>query len=147
MRPRSCGVALVLTVAAMTGAARAQTFENDSGGSVRFYGQFSPTYLSFHDGAETTNALVDNANSNTRLGFVMTQPFGVSGLTLTLETALGLVQTSEISTDTIPAWMDWQRTDLRKFEAAFAGSYGTFTFGQPRREEPRDDGDAGKRER
>lgn len=130
MQPRSYSVAFVLTVAAVTGPAYAQTYENETGGTVRFYGQFSPTYLGFDDGVETTDVLADNANSNTRLGFVITQPFGVSGLTLTFEAALGLVQTSEISTENIPAWMDWQRTDLRKFEAAYAGSFGTFTFGQ-----------------
>lgn len=130
MKPKSCGAAMAVALVAMTGTAEAQTYENESGGTVRFYGQFSPTYLGFDDGAETTDALADNANSNTRLGFVMTQAFGVAGLTLTFETALGLVQTSEISTDDIPAWMDWQRTDLRKFEAAWASNFGTFTFGQ-----------------
>jgi len=130
MQPKSCSVAVLLALAVMTGTVRAQTYENATGGGVRFYGQFSPTYLGFDDGGATTQALADNANSNTRLGFVINRPAGVEGLTLTFETALGLVQTSEIANDDIPAWLDWQRTDLRKFEAAYAGSFGTFTLGQ-----------------
>lgn len=114
----------------LAAAASAQTYENETGGSVRFYGQFSPTWLSFDDGQETTDTLADNANSNTRLGFALTQPFGENTLTLTFETALGLVQTSEISNDDIPDWIDWQRTDLRKFEAAWSGNFGIVTVGQ-----------------
>ncbi len=130
MRRNCWTVTVVLAVAAATGTAQAQTYKDETGGTVRFYGQFSPTYLGFDDGVETTDALADNANSNTRLGFVMTRPFGIEGLTFTFETALGLVQTSEISNNDIPAWIDWQRTDLRKFEAAHEGTFGTFTLGQ-----------------
>ena len=115
---------------AASASASAQTYENETGGSARFYGQFSPTWLSFDDGEDTTDTLADNANSNTRLGFVITQPMGENELTLTFETALGLVQTSEISNDDIPDWIDWQRTDLRKFEAAYAGALGRISFGQ-----------------
>jgi predicted porin len=114
----------------LSAAASAQTYENDTGGSVRFYGQFSPTWLSFNDGQETTDTLADNANSNTRLGFALKQPFGDNTLTLTFETSLGLVQTSEISNGDIPKWIDWQRTDLRLFEAAWSANFGTVTFGQ-----------------
>lgn len=124
------GATSLVTLAAFVSVASAQSYENQSGGSVRFYGQFSPTWLSFDDGGDTTSTLADNANSNTRLGFVLTQPFGDNTLTLTFETALGLVQTSEISTGDIPDWIDWQRTDLRKFEAAYEGSFGTVSFGQ-----------------
>lgn len=111
-------------------AGSAQTYETGTGGSARLYGQFSPTWLSFDDGRETTDTLADNADSNTRLGFALTRPVGASTLTMTFETALGLVQTSEISNNDIPGWIGWQRTDLRKFEAAYSGVFGTVTFGQ-----------------
>ena len=121
---------IVAAMALLGTEATAQTFENDSGGSVRFYGQFSPTWLSYDDGEETTSTLADNANSNSRLGFVITQPYGDNTLKLTFETALGFVQTSEVMNGDVPDWIDWQRTDLRKFEAAWKGQYGTITFGQ-----------------
>lgn len=108
----------------------AQTFQNDSGGTARFYGQFSPSFLSFDDGRETTGNLADNANSNTRLGFVIDQPAWGGKLVLTFETALGFVQSSEFSQNVTPSAIDWQRTDLRKFEAAYTGDFGTLSLGQ-----------------
>lgn len=124
--------ALSTTLSVLLGAmtAGAQTFENETGGTVRFYGQFSPTYLSFGDGDVTTDNLVDNANSNTRLGFVIDQPVGGGRLSMTFETALGFVQTSEVSQDETPPGLAWVRTDLRKFEAAYAADFGKFTIGQ-----------------
>lgn len=110
--------------------AGAQTFENETGGTVRFYGQFSPTYLSFGDGDVTTDNLVDNANSNTRLGFVIEQPAWGGGLTLTFETALGFVQSSEVSQGDTPPALAWERTDLRKFEAAYSAGFGKLSIGQ-----------------
>lgn len=120
------------TILVLLGAtcAGAQTFENETGGSVRFYGQFSPTYLSFGDGEATTDNLVDNANSNTRLGFVIDQPAWDGGLTLTFETALGFVQSSEVSQDDTPPALAWERTDLRKFEAAYSAEFGKLSLGQ-----------------
>lgn len=120
------------TLAALLGAtaAGAQTFDNDSGGSVRFYGQVSPSYLSFDDGAQSTGNFVDNANSNTRLGFVIEQPVLGGELVMTFETALGFVQSSEVSQGVTPSALAWQRTDLRKFEAAYSTDIGKFTFGQ-----------------
>ena len=111
-------------------SAGAQTFENESGGTARVYGQLSPTYLSFGDGDETTDNFVDNANSNTRLGFVIEQPAWGGGLTLTFETALGFVQTSEVSQGDTPPALAWERTDLRKFEAAYAAEFGKLSLGQ-----------------
>jgi hypothetical protein len=118
---------LVILGATSTGA---QTFENESGGTVRFYGQFSPTYLSFGDGDVTTDNIVDNENSNTRLGFVIEQPAWGGGLTLTFETALGFVKTNEVSQDDTPPALAWERTDLRKFEAAYAADFGKLSLGQ-----------------
>lgn len=122
------GATLVVLLGSTT--VGAQTFENGSGGSVRFYGQMSPSYLTFDDGEETTGNLVDNANSNTRLGFVIDQPAWGGGLVMTFETALGFVQSSEVSQGNTPPALDWQRTDLRKFEAAYSADFGTLTFGQ-----------------
>jgi hypothetical protein len=108
----------------------AQTFENETGGSVRFYGQVSPSYLSFDDGEVSTGNFVDNANSNTRLGFVLDQPAWGGNLVLTFETALGFVQTSEVSQGFTPSALAWERTDLRKFEAAYSAEFGKLSIGQ-----------------
>ncbi len=118
---------LVILIATCAGA---QTFENETGGSVRFYGQVSPSYLSFDDGELSTGNFVDNANSNTRLGFVIDQPAWGGGLVLTFETALGFVQSSEVSQFVTPSALAWERTDLRKFEAAYSADFGKFTIGQ-----------------
>ena len=124
------GLGATLMVVLGAASASAQTFENETGGTVRFYGQVSPTYLSFGDGDVTTDNLVDNANSNTRLGFVIEQPAWGGGLTLTFETALGFVQSSEVSQDDTPPALAWERTDLRKFEAAYAAAFGKLSLGQ-----------------
>ena len=122
------GTALLAALGAVP--ASAQTFENEIGGSVRFYGQVSPTYLSFDDGEASTDNLVDNGNSNTRLGFVIDLPAWGGRLGMTFETALGFVQTSEVSQGETPPALAWERTDLRKFEAAYAADFGKLSIGQ-----------------
>ncbi len=122
-------IVVALAVAGCT-AASAQTYENETGASVRFYGQVSPVWQRFEDGGKTTRNLVDNGNSNTRMGLVIKQPIGDTALMLTLETALGVLQTSEVSQGELSDRIDWQRTDLRKFDAAYTGQFGTLYAGQ-----------------
>jgi hypothetical protein len=105
-------------------------FRNQSGGSVTFYGQFTPTYQSFDDGESTTDGVVDNGNWNTRLGFRIEQPLDNATLRLRFETGLGLRNSALISQTEKPQWIDWQRTSLRWFEAAFDTDYGTLSLGQ-----------------
>jgi Gram-negative porin len=128
--PMKGNLGSVLLILLGATSAAAQTFENQTGGSVRFYGQTSPSYLSFDDGEISTGNLVDNANSNTRLGFVIEQPAWGGDLVLTFETALGFVQSSEVSQTVTPSALAWERTDLRKFEAAYAGGFGKLSIGQ-----------------
>lgn len=124
------GLCMTLLVLLGASSASAQSFENETGGTVRFYGQVSPSYLSFDDGKTSTGNFVDNANSNTRLGFVIEQPAWGVGLVLTFETSLGFVQTSEVSQNDTPPALAWERTDLRKFEAAYSGEFGKLSIGQ-----------------
>jgi hypothetical protein len=105
-------------------------FRNRSGGEVTFYGQFNPTWQSFDDGGETTSGVVDNGNWNSRVGFRIVQPLDNATLRLRFETGLGLRNSAQISQTQTPPWIDWQRTSLRWFEAAFDTGYGTFSFGQ-----------------
>ncbi|MGI1660628.1 porin [Palleronia sp. KMU-117] len=105
-------------------------FRNRSGGDVTFYGQFTPTYQSFDDGEATTDGLVDNGNWNTRLGFRILQPLDGATLRLRFETGLSLRNSALISQTDRPQWIDWDRTWLRWFEAAFDTDYGTLSLGQ-----------------
>jgi hypothetical protein len=108
----------------------ATTFTNQSGGEVNFYGQLNLAYQSFNDGDETTSGIVDNGNWNTRLGFTITQPLENSTIRYRFETGLGLRNSAAISQEFEPDWIDWQRTSLRWFEAAFDTEYGTLSLGQ-----------------
>ncbi|GGO37675.1 hypothetical protein GCM10010991_33750 [Gemmobacter aquaticus] len=108
----------------------ATTFTNQSGGEVNFYGQLNLAYQSFNDGDETTSGIVDNGNWNARLGFTITQPLENSTIRYRFETGLGLRNSAAISQEFEPDWIDWQRTSLRWFEAAFDTEYGTLSLGQ-----------------
>lgn len=111
-------------------AAHGEDAGTGTGGSVRFYGQISPAWIGFDDGVETTGAFADNDNAVSRLGFVLTRPAGEGTLTLTVETAPGVTKTSQISQNAGRGPIDWGSTDLRKAEVAYAGAFGTLTFGQ-----------------
>jgi hypothetical protein len=106
------------------------TFRNRSGGEAVFYGQFNPAYQSFDDGARTTDGIVDNGNWNSRLGFRITQPLNDGALRFRFETGLGLRNSALISQDFKPEWIDWQRTSLRWFEAAWDSRFGSVSVGQ-----------------
>lgn len=108
----------------------ATTFANQSGGEANFYGQLNLAYQSFNDGDETTSGIVDNGNWNTRLGFTITQPLESGTVRFRFETGLGLRNSATISQEFEPNWIDWQRTSLRWFEAAFDTDYGTLSLGQ-----------------
>jgi hypothetical protein len=107
----------------------AQSYQNDTGGSVVFYGQASPTYLGVNDGEQSYDDLADNARSNTRLGFNVDQTLQTSQLRFTFETALGAPQSSAFSQTSDPDW-DWERTDIRKLEVIWSGDYGILYLGQ-----------------
>ncbi|PRY26634.1 porin-like protein [Aliiruegeria haliotis] len=131
MTPRFVLIASTLsTVAAGSALADPLTFANDSGGTVNFYGQFSPAYVSFDDGEKETGNLVDNTNSNTRVGFTLDQPIG-SGATLgfVFETALGLPASSAFSQNVDPIW-EWDKTKLRKIDVTVSGAFGKVSLGQ-----------------
>ncbi|WP_353472878.1 porin [Salipiger sp. H15] len=106
------------------------TYSNASGGSVTFYGQFSPSYLHFDDGEKSYDEAADNNNSNTRLGFDLDQELS-NGLNLRfkVETALGVPSTADLDQSGDQVW-DWERTDLRKFEMIMSGAFGAVSLGQ-----------------
>ena len=107
------------------------TYENASGGTFRFYGQFNPAYQSFDDGVESYDALVDSASSNSRIGFWLVQPFGENTLRFNFETALGLRSSDGVDQNGRPQNISWDRTRIRKIDLQYeTARYGTFSFGQ-----------------
>lgn len=115
-----------------TPAAAELTYRNDTGGTVNFYGQFSPAYTSVDDGVERTDRLVDNASSNSRLGFRVSQDLGRDyGFGFRLESALGFRQSNDVSQDDTPPGFDWTREDIRWADLSLVTpNYGTFFLGQ-----------------
>ncbi len=106
-------------------------YENSSGGSFTFYGQFSPAYADFDDGSDSKGEGADNAKSNSRVGFTLAQPFGDYELGFKFETALGLRQTSSISQLYTPDGLHWDRQRLRHVDFSLkTPGYGTFYLGQ-----------------
>lgn len=126
-------ISVVAVLVAVAGAPALAEFkyDNSSGGSVRLYGQFDPAYLSFDDGVSTTSEIVDNTNSNSRVGLDLHQPFGANTFRFNFETALGLRASAGVSQTNTPSGLDWERTNIRKVDFSFeTASYGTFSAGQ-----------------
>jgi len=114
-----------------TPVAAEMKFDNESGGSVLLYGQLDPAYLSFDDGNSTTGEVVDNTNSNSRVGLWYRQPMGENQFSFNFETGLGLRPSAGMSQDRTPKGVNWQRVNLRKVDFALkTASYGTFSVGQ-----------------
>lgn len=129
--PTSRLSAITLMAALGSPAFAGPTYENASGGTFTFYGQFNPAYTSFDDGVDDTGQLADNESSSSRVGLRITQPFGENELTFRFETALGLRATDEFSQDSEPDTFDWDRTSLRHVDFIYrTASYGTFYAGQ-----------------
>lgn len=128
--PRNAALAVLLAAGAATPALAGPTYENASGGSFTFYGQFTPTYQSFDDGVNSSNELVDNVHSNSRVGFYLRQPIGQSKFQFQFETALGFKASSSVSQTSTPKTFKWDRTRLRHVDFSLAGNYGKISLGQ-----------------
>lgn len=106
-------------------------FDNGSGGSARFYGQLDPAYLSFDDGVTTTSKVVDNTNSNSRVGIWLRQSRGDDAISFNFETSLSLRPSAALSQEFTPKAFHWRRTSIRKVDFAYkSAQYGTFSVGQ-----------------
>lgn len=127
---RSLVAAALLSGLGATASAQSLKFSNDTGGTADFYGQLSPTFQSFDDGTSSYSDLLDNAHSNSRVGFNIRQELGGGTLRFNFETGLALPITDEWSQDEEEQSWDWEKTDLRKLELIFSADYGTFYAGQ-----------------
>ncbi len=124
--------ALALAAVGFAAPAAAELkYENQSGGSVKIYGQFSPAYQYFDDGAQSKSTFVDNANSNSRVGLLLLQPYDQGTFSFKFETAFGLRSSDAVTINTTPDGASWSRSNLRHIDFAFdTNSYGKIYVGQ-----------------
>ncbi|MFG6561994.1 porin [Phaeobacter sp. 22II1-1F12B] len=123
-------VAALLALSTTTAVAELK-YSNDTGGSVKLYGQFNPAYLSFDDGVASYGDLVDNEVSNSRVGIEVKQEFGSSVLIFDFLTGMGFGQSSNYSQTGDPDFFNWDRTFVRELQLSLkTENAGTFTFGQ-----------------
>ena len=100
------------------------------GGEVTVYGQFVPTFQSVEDGFGRYEALLDNANSQSRIGVLSDISFDKSTLRLRAEFGLGIPKTNQSSQISDLSYKSWGDTYVRYLEARLSGDYGILTFGQ-----------------
>ncbi|MBD9529922.1 porin [Paracoccus sp. PAR01] len=130
MKTKIMIVAPGLCLAAMPVWSEDLTFTHPTGATATFYGQLNMTYQRVDDGVQSYDEFVDNGNSISRLGFWIDVPMGENKLRFNIETGLGFRSTSETSQHDDGDWIDWQRTDLRKFEGVYSGNFGAIWLGQ-----------------
>ena len=107
------------------------TVDVGTNATATFYGQFDPAYLSFDDGVSRESEIVDNTNSNSRIGVWYRQPTDTGEFSINLETALGLRPSAGLDQLNTPDAFDWDRTDIRKVEAIWQDTrFGTVFVGQ-----------------
>lgn len=127
---RAIGV-LPLLILAPTQSRAADPFEIRGGGTLEVYGQLSPAYLGFDDGAVRTTRFVDNSNSNSRIGIWYRQPIFRGRFNFNFETAIGFRGSNSVSqSGSLDRW-DWSKSNIRKLEAIWETErIGTFYVGQ-----------------
>lgn len=126
-----CALAGACLVAVGFPAAAELRWDNASGGSVQLYGQFNPAGQYVDDGVASYSELVDNANSNSRVGLWVRQPMGGGNFTFNLESALGFRQSSQVTQGFTPKGVNWQRISIRKVDFSWSSDeFGAFYIGQ-----------------
>jgi hypothetical protein len=106
-------------------------YENDTGFTASFYGQFNPAYVTVDDGVSSYEKLVDNAHSNSRVGVWLRQLYGANRFSFNFETGLGLRPSSLVTQGFAPKALNWQRANIRKADFSLeTESFGTFFAGQ-----------------
>lgn len=107
-------------------------FETGSGSSVRLYGQFSPALQVVDDGVNRYDTIVDNANSNSRVGLWFEQPLDSSVFRFNFETALGFRQSSAVNQNFTPKAFNYDaRRNIRKIDLSLSNpAFGTVFVGQ-----------------
>lgn len=125
-------VAVGMTAMITVPASAELRFDNNSGGYTLLYGQLDPAYLSFDDGVNRKGTIVDNTNSNSRVGLWYRQPLdGGNEFSFNFESALGLRPSAAVSQNFTPKGIDWRRTNIRKVDFSLkTANAGRFSAGQ-----------------
>lgn len=128
---RFLALTTLVAASAATQASAEFRYDTGNGGSILVYGQFDPAYLSFDDGVSTASEIVDNTNSNSRVGLWYRNPTDTGEFAINLETSFGLRPSALVTQGRTPDGIDWRRTNIRKVEAIWKNDrYGTFYLGQ-----------------
>ncbi|QYZ70829.1 porin [Neotabrizicola shimadae] len=130
MTPNPASAGLVLLAAF---PAQALDFGLPDAGKGNVYGQLSPVWLSFDDGAQSIGQIVDNNDSNSRIGVLLDWSLDDDArLTFNFETALGFFQSNQLTMQGLDGtpWIDWSTEDIRKLELFARTDAGTFWAGQ-----------------
>ncbi len=124
-------VAVSLVIGCAGSAVSAQEFQGPNGTKATFYGQLNIGVLSYNDGQETETEVVDNANSNSRVGVNIDWAFeNATKLRFNFETSLGFLQSSALDINGTDDWYSWDQTNLKKIELIYSGNFGKIYAGQ-----------------
>jgi len=124
-------VSAVCGALALPAAAQDLVLTGENGLRLSAYGQLDLTFQSVNDGEKTYRDIADNSNSVSRAGFwIDGPPGGANTLRFNFETSFGLRATAETSQTGDVAWIDWQKTDIRKLQLVTAGGFGALWVGQ-----------------
>ena len=127
LRSGAAVTSLMLAAPALAGP----TYTTDNGGSFNWYGQFNPAFQSVDDGVQDYNRLVDNASSNSRVGFWLEQAYGANTLRFNFETAFSFRSSDGVSQSSKGDVISWSRSNIRFVDFQFeTENYGTFSAGQ-----------------
>jgi hypothetical protein len=126
---------LLLATAAWSQGLPPIEHEFANGSTLRFYGQINKGVLSYDDGIDQeTYGLIDNSNSNTRVGLRYDQSFGAWSFENVNEFGYDPFSTSNTSiVHQSPEHEDWQfdNDNIRKIDFTLAHDrYGKFWIGQ-----------------
>lgn len=124
-------VSMITVVGINTPAFAELKWDNSSGGYIKMYGQLSPSFQTVDDGVQSTDTLVDNAHSNSRVGMWLMQPTGQGQFSFNFETALGWRQSGAVSQVSKPQSWAWDKENIRKVDFTFANeNWGKVYIGQ-----------------
>lgn len=130
-RFRAAGAVVTAALTISSPALAELSYDNGAGGTALFYGQFNPAWQSFDDGVQSYDNLVDNSNSNSRVGLWLRQAYSGGTLSFNFETALGFRQSALVTQGFTPKGVNWQRTSIRKVDFSYkSDSWGTISIGQ-----------------
>ncbi|MBO9408020.1 hypothetical protein J7399_11320 [Shimia sp. R9_1] len=111
---------------AFSGTATAVLAQNNA----ELYGHLNYGFIVVDDGDTTTSEFADNSNAVSRFGVRYSQPTGQGTFKFNFETGLGLAGSSDWSQINDPEFLEWERTNIRKVDFSYEGSFGKVYLGQ-----------------